>query len=1179
MPKPSMKRVLWILLGVLFGVPGVLLAGILLFHDSIAEEVMVRIMKSEFPVEGEVNGEFNFTLSLEPTAAMTDIRLFDQDTGEPLMEAGVFELTFDLRRALTGVTLITNAVLRDARIFLGEDETVFAALESDPERLILPVVQNAIFENVQVASITAPDLPLLTIDKLKLQEEVDGGLVLVDGAIIWAQSGVGIEGVLGGPTAALDPNVQFPIKATIQSPEFKLDLDGTIRDVVRGEDLSLDVRMESGRVADLARLAGLDIPDVGRLLLNAKLEGRVADPTITAFDLTIGGTERISLAASGRFEDPLLLQGLAATVNVNLSDQALMMTLAGDSGYPLTGLSASARVEVGEGLATVRDLVATLNFAGDVEVSGTGTVEGQGLVGLVNPEKLDVAVTLTSPTTAAADTILDLTLPELGPVRASAMLTSIDSKLALQDLNIVSGVDSTLSIEIDADIPDILREEVTKGVVFLATITTEDSAQLERLFDFPVPGIGPLTLTLDANPIFEDEEYVGDRYENIVATAGTPDGITVSASGRIGFVAVDKSPAASGIDLTFKAASPDTAQLSQFLEIEIPSLGKVEGSVRVSGDSQTAILSDIVVNGDLNGDLALGVQGRVGRVDLDTPLTYSEIELAVRANAPDTAKWAETLNVSLPVRGPLAAGATLTGTQDALNARDVSVEIGSDVPMALSLRGHADNFLDTKRIEASGEFQAVLAPLLTASFVEDLPDLGTLEGAFSVSGGDDRLNIVKFDLDASSLEGMHLSGTGAVIDLDGDISSELDIRLDVESIAALATVDPDKAMLKAPLTLDGRLALARNRTSFDGLTAIGETRIKTSLVGEFQAPRPTLRVRLDSAQINLSDFERQNVPDVEETREPPISVAALGQVAIPFNQLGRFDLDLEADFGPVVGEDFSLTGLDASYVVIDRRLAATTVANYDKGSLRVDFTVDASGEIPTFLVNASGDDMDVEGALRQLGWHPVLEGDLTLRVEVDSRGTSYVEATKNLNGTAAFAVEEGRIKIGNLERISSDRFQSQRASVEGSDWTELRCAVIRLEIENGLATTNGMVIATPNVVIGGGGQIDLRDDTVDVVLRPQREVNTRMGFSKPVRIHGPIDDPTVDANVAGHVGDAALTGGEVAGYLAAPFVFVPIRVASFLRPQLEEEENGQSPCLIDGEDETDDEAEMAQPTN
>jgi len=1159
MKRPSGLRALLIVLALVLVVPT---GTALVLHDAIAEWVIVRIIRSQLPYDGEVNGVFDFTLSLEPTVTTTDVRLFDPESGNPVLEAGRFELAFDLRRALAGVPLITNVLLADARIILLETETVVEAFEPDPTRLVLPVVENAIFDNVVVARLETQDEPILTVDFLQLQEVEDQGQTLVDGIMIWERSGVKIEGKLGGPAAALDPTEPFLVDLTVDAPEFSFEVDGSIRHVVRGEDLDLNVRLQSTEVADLADLFEQEIPALGRLLVNISLQGDVADPRISAFDLTLGGGDGLLLAAAGSFEDPFSLHGLNATINSRITDRALITELLGDVDYEIVEAAASARVEANDDIVTVSDLAAAVDIAGGITVKAAGTAQGKGLLGLAQPESVDIDLSLTSPSTEAANAVLDLELPELGSVQASGKLVHADGTLAMRTLNVVAGLDGPLLVELSSDLPDILREEIFEDVVIAAKVSTEDSATLQRLFDFPVPGIGPLTLTLDAYPNFQDGEFIADRFDNIDAIVGTPDGVRLSATGSVGRVNLNERPAASGFDLALTASAKDMSDLEPLLEFKLPALGALQGSAQVSGDSETIILSNIVAGGDLDGGLSVNLQGRVGRIDLVDDIKYTDIDLDLAADAPDAEAWAKTLDISLPVDGPLAVRAKLTGNQDALNAREISATAGSGVPAVLSLEGQANNILDPMTIEASGKFQAVLLPLMTAFLGDDAIDLGTLEGSFAVTGGDDRLNIVKFDLDASSLEGLHLSGSGAVVDLDGDIQSELDVVLESESIAELAPGATDRALLKAPLRLDGRLTLAKDRTSFDGLTVIGESRIKTSVAGELREPRPRFQVAIASTRLNFADFERTQPTEANTEEQPPVPLTALGQLRLPYRLLDELDLDLKADFGPIVGKDFTLTGIDATYSLVDRRLAATTVAHYERGTLRVDLTVDASGETPTLLINATGDDMNVAAVLNELEWPAVLEGDLSLRVEVDTKGNTFGESIERLNGTAAMAIDRGSVQIGNLEMISSDRFSSKRAKLEGGDWTELRCAVIRLEIENGLATTNGLIIATPRVVIGGGGQIDVREGTIDVVLRPERRVSTRMGFRKPVRIHGPLEDPTVDANVAGHVGDMALTSGEVVGWLAAPFIFAPIRVASFLRPQLDDSD-GPSPCLLD----------------
>ncbi|MFQ5971046.1 MAG: hypothetical protein ACE5Q3_01865, partial [Alphaproteobacteria bacterium] len=159
------------------------------------------------------------------------------------------------------------------------------------------------------------------------------------------------------------------------------------------------------------------------------------------------------------------------------------------------------------------------------------------------------------------------------------------------------------------------------------------------------------------------------------------------------------------------------------------------------------------------------------------------------------------------------------------------------------------------------------------------------------------------------------------------------------------------------------------------------------------------------------------------------------------------------------------------------------------------------------------------------------------------------------------ALDHGTLNAGDLHRLSADRLQWIFATARPQGETELTCAVVRFVVEDGVATTDGLVVATPRMTLGGAGRIDLGNEEIDIVFTGDNQSRLAPAFSKPVRVHGPLASPTVTAGVAGQVGEAAVTSGVIAGgYLAAPFVFVPLGVAKAMAPLLRD--RGEiSPCL------------------
>jgi hypothetical protein len=102
-------------------------------------------------------------------------------------------------------------------------------------------------------------------------------------------------------------------------------------------------------------------------------------------------------------------------------------------------------------------------------------------------------------------------------------------------------------------------------------------------------------------------------------------------------------------------------------------------------------------------------------------------------------------------------------------------------------------------------------------------------------------------------------------------------------------------------------------------------------------------------------------------------------------------------------------------------------------------------------------------------------------------------------------------------------------------YTELKCAVIRLPIRQGVARAENSIAAeTSKVSVIGGGTIDLRSETLDLGFRPKATTGLGVGLGGLAslgRVRGTLAEPKVaiDAAVAAtaatQLGLAAATGG------------------------------------------------------
>jgi AsmA protein len=146
---------------------------------------------------------------------------------------------------------------------------------------------------------------------------------------------------------------------------------------------------------------------------------------------------------------------------------------------------------------------------------------------------------------------------------------------------------------------------------------------------------------------------------------------------------------------------------------------------------------------------------------------------------------------------------------------------------------------------------------------------------------------------------------------------------------------------------------------------------------------------------------------------------------------------------------------------------------------------------------------------------------------------------KALNGSAAVKLTDGAVKgidvagairkaqsvIGNLK---GQAVQQQTDTRQRTDFSELTAT---FEIRNGIARNNDLSIKSPLLRVGGAGEVNIGEDTLDYTVKASLVASTAgqggkeradlRGITVPVRVSGPVASPAYHLDFNAMVTDTA----------------------------------------------------------
>jgi uncharacterized protein involved in outer membrane biogenesis len=260
---------------------------------------------------------------------------------------------------------------------------------------------------------------------------------------------------------------------------------------------------------------------------------------------------------------------------------------------------------------------------------------------------------------------------------------------------------------------------------------------------------------------------------------------------------------------------------------------------------------------------------------------------------------------------------------------------------------------------------------------------------------------------------------------------------------------------------------------------------------------------------------------------------------VSFVGLAGADVDGDITIGELRLDDKQkLTEVHARFTLKDARLNASdlqakSMGGTVHGSLQVDATHPAE---PTLALVWQATGLDLSALLAAGGSPRQVKGGKTdVNVNITTRGTSEREWARNASGSVLAVV--GPASVANSKETESDLGKIAQAvnPLRGAQSeTELRCAVIRLPLHDGIANVDHSIGAeTREIGVLATGTIDLRNETLDLALTPRARVALPIDLGQLaslVRVRGSLASPSVgvDAQAAAatiaQIGAAAASG-------------------------------------------------------
>ena len=403
--------------------------------------------------------------------------------------------------------------------------------------------------------------------------------------------------------------------------------------------------------------------------------------------------------------------------------------------------------------------------------------------------------------------------------------------------------------------------------------------------------------------------------------------------------------------------------------------------------------------------------------------------------------------------------------------------------------------------------------------------------SFEGSIGDTKINLAGTVRNPATFDGANIS-----LDLAGPSMSRLDAIIGIP----IPPTPPYK--VSGRFDIDGKTIRYR---AFSGM--VGDSDLSGDLEVDLGGARPHLRGKLTSKNVVLADLagfigappgrdekggvnaEHANIAAAAKSSGrllpvQPINLAKLRSIDIDVTYAGQ---RIESDYTP-------LDNLSADLRIVDGQLQLNPLRfGMGQGEIRIDMKLDGRTDPAPSETRILFRNIDLKRIMQEtksLDGAGTIAGALNLK----TTGNSIAAMLGRGDGQFQLFMGGGRFSTLLLEIIGLDATEALGFVLERTDKQAIiRCMVADFALQQGVLNSRAIVFDTSDTIIFGKGSVNLRDESLNLVLEPHPKDLSILTLRSPLHITGPLRDPSV-------LPDLAQAGGRVAAAVVLGMLFTPL---------------------------------------
>jgi uncharacterized protein involved in outer membrane biogenesis len=315
--------------------------------------------------------------------------------------------------------------------------------------------------------------------------------------------------------------------------------------------------------------------------------------------------------------------------------------------------------------------------------------------------------------------------------------------------------------------------------------------------------------------------------------------------------------------------------------------------------------------------------------------------------------------------------------------------------------------------------------------------------------------------------------------------------------------------LRGEFRAKGRITGRGNRFTYEEDLQVGKSDLKAEITVLRDPPRPKITGRIITSQIHMDDVnlfnaDKKATPTQDKSRVIP-------DYMLPVDSLLAADLDLEIKAERIRAQLADLGDFVSKVSLKNGRFKSSfSVTGLMGARINSEFDLNTTADPPLIKVQIKAKDLDFGYFLSSMGITDLVKGQIDLLIDLSGAGATRYSFLGNATGRITIIGGPGQITGRRIDLWAADLFPTMLStSWQRDDVTETNCMVAHIELKEGLAEIEDLLLDTQRITVAASGVINLETEALDLVIAPRPKRPSLVSLANPVRITGTLAEPEV----------------------------------------------------------------------